>query len=121
MQDIIGWFLVGMAALLCAVLLVALGAILQVLRTTRRTLAALQETLVPLTDELAGTVRRAGAEVDQIDAVVGSVTAVARTLEDATQTAGAVVSTPVVKVLALSAGTRSAYRRFRHRRHGRKV
>jgi len=120
MQDVIGWIAVGIAAVLCGVLLVALGAVLQTLRATRRTLASVQQSLVPLVEELATTVRVAGDEVGQIDQVLGSVTAVAKTLEDASEVAGTAVTKPVVKVLAFSAGTRSAYRRFRHRRTARR-
>ena len=120
MQDIIGWIAVGLAVVLCAILLVALGSILQTLRASRRILAALEQQVIPLVDELAATVERAGAEVDHLDEVLGSVTAVSRTLEDASQAASNAVTAPVVKVLALSAGTRSAYQRFRHRRSRRR-
>ncbi len=120
MSDVIGWIAVGVAIALCMVLLVALGAVLQTLRASRATLATLNDRLVPLVDELTRTVERAGAEVDHIDEVLGSVTAVSRTLEDASQAASTAVTAPVVKVLAISAGTRSAYRRFRHRRSARR-
>jgi uncharacterized protein YoxC len=120
MQDVIGWIAVALAIALCAILLVALGSILQTLRASRRILASLESQVIPLVDELEATVRRAGAEVDHLDEVLGSVTAVSRTLEDASLAATNAVTTPVVKVLALSAGTRSAYQRFRHRRTRRK-
>lgn len=116
MQDVIGWIGAGIAVVLCAVLLIALGSVLQTLQATRRSLRMVERRMLPLLDELEGTVRRAGSEVDHIDEVLGSVAAVSRTLEDASNAASSAVKAPVVKVLAFSAGTRTAYHRFRRRR-----
>ncbi|MFZ4515159.1 MAG: hypothetical protein ACOYN3_02515 [Acidimicrobiia bacterium] len=117
MRDVIGWIAVAIAAVAAVALLMALGVVLQTLRAMRQTLAALDARVVPLLDELEATVRRAGDEVDQVETVVGSVEALSRTIEDAS----AAASKPVVKALAFSAGTRSAWQRFRGRRSTRRT
>jgi hypothetical protein len=105
-----------LALVALAVLLVVLGSALQTLRVARRMVSDFEAQAFPLLDELRVAVERASDEVARVDAALGSVTAVSRTLEEASQVASSAVTAPVVKVLALSAGTRSAYQRFRGRR-----
>lgn len=120
MADVIMWIALAIAGIASIGLLLALGALLQTLRATRQTLQTLEARVLPLLDELEATVRRAGDEVDQVEAVVGSVEALTRTIEDASNAASDAVTKPVVKAIALSAGTRSAWQRFRDRRGARR-
>lgn len=100
-----------------AVVLLVLG-----LLALRHTLAALRvgidelrsETL-PVVADLRFSVEALGREVERLDGVVESVRSVSGTVDAASRLAYQAFSTPVIKAMALGAGTAKAARSLRQR------
>jgi methyl-accepting chemotaxis protein len=95
---------------------VLLGAALS-LRRSARDLQALADELADhasmvITDAEA-TVARARRELDRVDDLVGSAEAISETVESATRLAHTALTTPLIKVMALGAGTARVGRKLR--------
>jgi methyl-accepting chemotaxis protein len=95
---------------------VLLGAALS-LRRSARDLQALSDELADhasmvITDAEA-TVARARRELDRVDDLVGSAEAISETVESATRLAHTALTTPLIKVMALGAGTARVGRKLR--------
>jgi hypothetical protein len=99
--------------------LVVLGGLIAVasLLRTARQLRALTEELIEHTTAVLGDVEvamsRAQGELDRVDDLVGSAQAITHTVGSASRLARLALSGPVIKIVALSAGTARAGRRLR--------
>ena len=82
----------------------------------RRTMEVIREDAVPVMAELRGTVRNANAELERVHELLGTAENVSATVDSASKLAYTALSNPVIKGMALVAGTRGAARRFRLRR-----
>ena len=90
-------------------LLVALGAALRSARRLRRAAEELAAEGGQLLDALSHALDRAGSELDRVDELVGSAESVA----EVSRMAHAALATPVIKVMAIGAGTARATRKLR--------
>jgi hypothetical protein len=107
---------VVVAFIAAAVIVVLVAACLSLRRSARQ--------LQVLADELAGhagavigeaeaTIARAQGELDRVDDLIGSAEAITETVGSATRLAHTAFATPVIKIMALGAGTARAGRRIR--------
>jgi methyl-accepting chemotaxis protein len=109
-----------LAIVVTAIASLAVAALLGAALSLRRSARDLQA----LADELAeqasmvisdseATVARARRELDRVDDLVGSAEAISETVESATRLAHTALATPLIKVMALGAGTARAGRKLR--------
>jgi hypothetical protein len=118
---------VDLAALLLALVAVAATAVLalvcarlaRVARTLEDAVADVRATVPAAADELSEAARRAGDQVDRLEAVIRTTGSIADTVDTATQATFRVLSNPVIKGAALASGTGRAARRLRGRDGGR--
>jgi prophage DNA circulation protein len=94
-------------------LLFALGSVIVTLRDLRATVRALQEQSIALADEMRIALRDAENEVDRVGALLTAAETVGDRIDTASRIVSTTVTNPVVKVLALGAGTKRAVRRMR--------
>lgn len=90
--------------------------------TLRRTLAALREGIaelraetVPVVVDLQASVDHVNRQLERIDDVVASVRSVSGTVDAASRLAYVTLANPVIKAVALGAGTAKAARSLRQR------
>lgn len=69
--------------------------------------------------ELHETVRRAGRQVDEVEALVEVANAIGERVDAATEVTYRALTSPVIRTVALASGTRRAARRLRPRREER--
>jgi hypothetical protein len=104
------------ATAIAGALMVLLVQARRTLREAKRALEALRgETLAAIGD-LRATARRAEFELDRVDALYASAEALTSTADSASRLAYRTVTSPVVKAMALGAGTKQAIRRLRAER-----
>lgn len=65
--------------------------------------------------ELHATVRRAGRQVDEVEALVDVANAIGERVDSATEVTYRALTSPVIRTVALASGTRRAARRLRAR------
>jgi hypothetical protein len=110
---------IGVSVLATVVVLALLLGALSLLRTARR-LRTLAEELDGRTDNVLGevqdTVLLARGELARVDDLIGSAEALTETVGSASRLARTTLAVPVIKVLALGAGTARAGRRLRGNR-----
>lgn len=106
------------ATLVTAGLVAALVAALRASRRLRRSADDLRRESLALLAELGATVDRAGRDLQRVDDLIGSAERLTSTVGSASRLAHAAVATPVIKVMALGAGTARASERIRGRRRG---
>lgn len=99
-------------------LLFAVASLTRTLRTMRVTVEEVRREAVPLLGELRRTVDAANAELARVDGVVSRAESIGGTLDSASKLAYLAFSNPVIKVMALGAGTARAAKRLRRRRAG---
>jgi len=68
-------------------------------------------------NELHATVIRAGAQVDEVEALVDVANAIGDRVDTATEATYRALTSPVIKTVALASGTRRAARKLRPGRH----
>jgi len=68
-------------------------------------------------EELHATVIRAGAQVDDVEALLDVATVIGDRVDTATEATYRALTSPVIKTVALASGTRRAARRLRPGRH----
>lgn len=94
---------------------------LQSLDAERRELDALREAFAADATaafaNLTATVERAGRQVDEVEALVEVAGAIGGRVDSATEATYRVLTSPVIKTVALASGTRRAARRLRPGRH----
>jgi hypothetical protein len=95
---------------------VLLGAALS-LRRSARDLQALADELgdhaSAVISDAEATIARARGELDRVDDLIGSAEAISETVESATKLAHTALATPLIKVMALGAGTARVGRKLR--------
>lgn len=94
-------------------LVLVVQSMLRSVRTLTATVEELRQQALPVVDELQQSVRRANDELDRVDDLIGSAEAITTTVEGASRLAYLTVSKPVIKTMALAAGTQRAARRLR--------
>jgi hypothetical protein len=99
-----------------AVIAVLLGAAISLRRSARemRALASeLSEHAAAVIGDAEATIRIAKGELERVDDLIGSAEAITETVGSASRLAHAAVATPLIKVMALGAGTNRARKRLR--------
>lgn len=86
------------------VLVVAAVALLRAAAELRRTLDEVQRQTVPLLDELRGTVREAGAEVERVDRLLDAAETISGTVDRASRLGYLAFRAPLIRVVALGRG-----------------
>jgi hypothetical protein len=107
---------VGVTVAATVVVLGGLVAVVSLLRTARdlRSLAQeLSEHTAAVLGEVEITVARARGELDRVDDLIGSAEAITETVGSASRLARVALARPLIKVMALTAGTARAGRRLR--------
>jgi predicted PurR-regulated permease PerM len=104
------------ATVVVLALLVAVVALVRYARALRTAAEELRVESLALLRDLDGTVARAGEELDRVDDLIGSAERLSSTVGSASGLAYSAVANPVIKVMALGAGTARASERIRRRR-----
>jgi hypothetical protein len=111
-----GVLAIVVTAVATSALAVLLGAALS-LRRSARDLQALADELADhasiVIGEAEATIARARGELDRVDDLIGSAEAISDTVESATRLAHTALATPLIKVMALGAGTARVGRKLR--------
>lgn len=107
----------AVAAVLVAVgLLFAMSSLTRTLRSVRVTVEDLRREALPLLTDLRSTVEQANAELARVDPLLDRAESIGSTVDAASRLAYMAFGNPVIKIMALAAGTTRAARRFRRRR-----
>jgi len=105
------------AVVLCCLafsgLVVCLLAMQRSLRELNDTVRELSEKSAPLLAALDDAVAGAREDLDRFDRVLGSAEAISTHVEGASRVARAALSPPLIKVVSLATGTKTAARRLR--------
>ncbi len=104
------------ATLVVAALLVAVVMLVVAARQLRRETGELRRQTRAVLAALDGTVTDAARDLDRVDDLIGSAERITATVGSASRLAQAAWATPVIKVMALGAGTARASERMRGRR-----
>lgn len=107
-------------ALLAVGLLFALSSLTRTLRLVRNSVEDLNRQAIPLLADMRNTVETANAELLRVDELIGRAESIGGTLDSASRLAYLAFSNPVIKAMALGAGTSRAVRRVRGGRAGRR-
>lgn len=94
-------------------------AFISLLRTLRTLLAAIEELraqVIPLAGQWRRTVDQANTELTRVDGLLGTAESVSTTVDSASRLAYMAFSNPIIKAMALGAGTTRAARRLRRGR-----
>ena len=109
--------IVAIASVVAVVLLVfVVVAINRTLTTMRMSIEELRRETLPVVDELHRTVVTANAELERLDGVIESASSVTATVDSASHLAYLAFSNPLIKAMALAAGTSKAARALRRNR-----
>jgi hypothetical protein len=117
------------AALLAGALVVALGSLQRSVRALETVVDRLERETLPVVTELRDAVRRAGDDVERVEALLDGAEAVGRAVDGASRVARRAITGPAARVAALGTGVSRAGRRLRDgepepvpvRRRGRRV
>ena len=104
------------AAMLVVGFLFAVGALIRTLATVRVAVDDLRRTAVPLLTDVHSAVRQANGDPVKVESLLETAESVTGTVDSASRLAYAVVSNPLIKVLAFASGSSRALRRLRARR-----
>lgn len=96
-------------------LLLALGAAIRTLGAMRAAVDDVRRVTVPLLTDLHSAVRKADADMDRVESLLGTAESISGTVDSASRLAYTAFSSPLVKMIALGSGTARAVRRLRHR------
>lgn len=106
----------SVAALVLSIgVLFALSSLTQTLRSVRGAVDELRRETVPLVANLRVAVDQANAELARVDGVLDRAESIGTTVDAASRLAYLAFGNPVIKALALAAGTTRAARRLRRR------
>lgn len=109
--------IVAIASVVAVVILAfVLVSIARTLKQVRLVVELLRTETVPVVVELGDTVRSANAELERVDALVGTAESISGTVDSASRLAHMAFSNPVIKAVALASGTGRAARSFRRNR-----
>ena len=101
------------SAILTVGVLFALSSLTRTLRSVRMAVEDLRSQAVPLLSDLRSTVDTANAELARADELLGRAESIGGTLDSASRLAYLAFSNPIIKAVALGAGTTRAARRLR--------
>lgn len=110
------WALIILAvfwALLVVFLALMLVQMVRVLESTKMMIDGVREETVPLIGEVKNSVTGVNRELDRVDGIMASVGGITRSVERVTAVVEKTISSPLVKVIAFSAGASRAMKRFR--------
>jgi hypothetical protein len=93
--------------------LVAVGSLVRTARQLRALAEELNEHTAAILGDVEVAVSQARAELDRVDNLVGSAEAITHTVGSASRLTRMALARPVIKVVALGAGTAKAGRRLR--------
>ena len=102
-----------MLAVLVGGLLVGLLSLIATVRQLRTTVERLEAETILITEAMQDALRDAEHEVDRVDALLTAAEGVGGRIDGASRLVTKTVTNPVVKVLAIGAGTKQAVRRMR--------
>ena len=109
--------IVAIASVVAVVLLAfALVAITRTLKEVRGAVELLRTETVPVVVELGDTVRTANEELERVGTLLGTAESISGTVDSASRLAYLAFSNPLIKAMALAAGTGRATRAFRQNR-----
>ena len=109
--------IVAIASVVAVVLLgVCLASITKTLKEVRAAVELLRTETVPVVTELGDTVRSANAELERVGELIGTAESISGTVDSASRLAYLAFSNPLIKGMALAAGTGRAARAFRRNR-----
>lgn len=103
------------AVFLSVGLLFALSSLSRTLRSARTAIEELRRETVPLLGHLRATVEQANVELARVDGVLERAESIGTTVDSASRLAYLAFGNPVIKAMALAAGTGRAARRLRRR------
>lgn len=104
-----------------AVLVLAVGALIQSLRQLRLTVDELRRSTLPMVDDLATTVARAGDELERVDGIIDRAERISTTVDHASRLTYRAVAPPIIKTMSIVAGASRATWRLRGRRSARAI
>ncbi len=104
------------SAILSVGLVFALSSLSRTLRSLRVTVEEVRRETVPLLGALRTTIDQANAELNRVDGVLEKAENIGATLDSGSRLAYLAFSNPLIKLMALGAGTTRAARRLRRRR-----
>ena len=106
--------IVAIASVVAVMLLVlVVVSVNRTLTTVRLSIEQLRRETLPVVDELHRTVTTANAELERLDALLDSATSVSATVDSASHLAYLAFSNPLIKAMALAAGTAKAAKALR--------
>jgi len=108
-----------LTAIAVVFLCIALASLTKTMRTLRETVEQLRRETLPVVANMQSTVNQANAELERVDTLLGTAESISATVDSASRLAYLALSNPVIKVMAVGAGTARAARRFRRGSGGR--
>ena len=111
--DVAAIIMAVIAAVFVAFVCVALTTLSRTLRSLRDAVDDLRRETLPVVAHLQGTISQANTELERVDGLIGTAESISLTIDSASRLAYLAFSNPLIKVLAFSAGTARAARRFR--------
>ena len=94
-------------------LALALVSLTKTLRAMRQAVDELRAQAIPAVTEMRDTVRQANAELERVDSLLGTAEQIGATVDSASHLAYLAFSNPVIKAMALGAGTAKAAKALR--------
>ncbi len=107
-----------------AVVVVLVLAVLSLIRTARElrlTIDQLRRSTLPMVDDLATTVARAGDELERVDGLIDRAERISNTVDAASRLTYRAVAPPLIKTISFVAGASRATWRLRGRRSHRAI
>lgn len=104
------------AAVLVVGVLFAVGSLIRTLATVRVAVDDVRRAAVPLLTDVHAAVRQTNGDLVRMEALLETAESVTGTVDSASRLAYAVVSNPLVKILAFFSGSKRALRRLRRGR-----
>lgn len=111
---IIAAFWALLVAFLCYVLLSTFG----VLTSTKLTIDAMREEMIPLLREVKTSVEKTNREIDRVDGMLESATTIVGRAEKLSGLIEEAAASPLVKVISFGAGVRKGFSKAKGRRRG---
>ena len=98
-----------------AVLVLAVVSMIRTLRELRLTIDQLRHSTLPMVDDLATTVSRAGDELERVDGLIDRAERISTTVDHASRLTYRAVAPPIIKTMSFVAGASRATWRLRGR------
>jgi hypothetical protein len=112
-MEVVAVVLAIVAALLAGALVVALASLQRSVHALETVVDRLERETLPVVAELRDAVRRAGDDVERVEALLDGAEAVGRAVDGASRVARRAVTGPAARVAALGFGVSRASRRLR--------